>query len=101
MPNNACVLLFSRDPRRTFPRAYVQSLRYEGTEERSGQDYNVREDRVIETAITSVIRETAQLPEANIREFTGWPSGKFHTVPEYPYDAWYELLVMPVCTVRM
>jgi ATP-dependent DNA helicase RecG len=93
VPNNACALLFGRDPRRLFPGAYVHFLRYEGTEEKSGQEYNVIKDRIVEGNIILVIKEAAQILDANIREFTEWKAGKFFTIPEYPHDAWYELLV--------
>jgi ATP-dependent DNA helicase RecG len=93
IPNNACAILFARDPRRVFPGAFLHFLRYDGTEEKSGQEYNVIKDRVIDGAIGSAVKEMAQILDANIREFTEWRAGKFFTVPEYPHDAWYELLV--------
>lgn len=92
-PNNACALLFAKDPGRVFPGAYVRFLRYLGIEEQSGQKFNVIKDRVIEGSIRTVIQEAAQVIDANIREFTEFRNGKFHSVQEYPRDAWYELLV--------
>lgn len=92
-PNNACALLFAKDPGRIFPGAYIRFLRYLGVEEQSGQQFNVIKDRVIEGSIRSVIQEAAQVIDANIREFTEFRNGKFHSVQEYPRDAWYELLV--------
>ncbi|MBU4527920.1 MAG: putative DNA binding domain-containing protein [Hoeflea sp.] len=91
--NNVCALVFARDPRKIFPGAYVHFLRYEGTEERSGKDYNVTKDRILEGSILDIIKDTASTLEASLREFTEYRNGKFYQSPEYPRDAWYELLV--------
>jgi ATP-dependent DNA helicase RecG len=50
-------------------------------------------DRIIEGTVLDVIRETSTILDANLREFTAYRNGKFHTVPEYPRDAWYEMVV--------
>lgn len=92
-PNNACALLFSKDPIRIFPGAYIRFLRYHGVEEQSGSQFNVIKDRVVEGSIRSAIQEIAQIIDANIREFTEFRNGKFYSIQEYPRDAWYELLV--------
>jgi ATP-dependent DNA helicase RecG len=93
IPNNVCALLFAKDPQRVFPGAYVHFLRYSGTEEKSGKEYNVIKDRMISGSILEVIRDTTTTLDANLREFTEFRSGKFYTLPEYPRDAWYELIV--------
>lgn len=31
--------------------------------------------------------------DANLREFTEFKSAKFYQIPEYPHDAWYEVIV--------
>jgi ATP-dependent DNA helicase RecG len=94
--NNACALLFANDPQSVFPGNYVHFLRYEGNEARSGKEYNVIKDRLITGTIIELIKETASLIDANLREFTDFHEGKFSTVPEYPRDAWYEMLVNAV-----
>jgi ATP-dependent DNA helicase RecG len=48
---------------------------------------------VIEGTIRNAIKEAASVIDANLREFTEFRNGKFHSVQEYPKDAWYELLV--------
>jgi ATP-dependent DNA helicase RecG len=93
IPNNACVLLFANDPQEIFPGAYVHLLRYQGTREQSGKDFNVIKDRVITGTVLDVIRDSASFIDANIREFTQFKDGKFFSLPEYPRDAWYELVV--------
>jgi ATP-dependent DNA helicase RecG len=93
VPNNVCALVFAKDTRQVFPGAYVHFLRYNGTEEKTGKDYNVIKDRMIEGSILDIIRDTATIIGANLREFTEYRSGKFYQNPEYPNDAWYEVLV--------
>jgi ATP-dependent DNA helicase RecG len=93
VPNNACVLMFANDPQRTFPGAYIHFLRYEGTKEGSGDEYNIIQDRMISGTLVDVIQKTTSHLQANLREFTVFRSGKFYTGPEYPYDAWYEMIV--------
>lgn len=92
-PNNICTLMFSKDPQQTFPGAYVHFLRYEGIEEKSGSEYNVIKDRMIGGTVLEMIADTSRTLDANLREFTEFKGGKFHQVPEYPHDAWYELIV--------
>ncbi len=95
-PNNVCALMFSKDPQTVFPGSYVHFLRYIGTEEKSGSEYNVTKDRIVSGTILEIIRDAASTIDANLREFTIFRNGKFHSVPEYPHDAWYELLVNAV-----
>lgn len=94
--NNACALLFANDVQTVFPGCYVHFLRYDGNEAKTGKEYNVIKDRLISGPVTDIIRETASLVDNNLREFTGFVDGKFLTVPEYPRDAWYEMLVNAV-----
>lgn len=93
LPNNVCTLLFSKDPREVFPGAYIHFLRYNGTEAGSGSAYNVIKDRVLEGTVLDIIKSAASVLDANLREFTAYRNGKFHSVPEYPRDAWYEMIV--------
>lgn len=96
IPNNVCALMFAKDVQRVFPGAYVHFLRYSGTEELSGRDYNVVKDRMLSGTVLEVIRDAASTLDANLREFTQFRHGKFYQVPEYPHDAWYELIVNAV-----
>ncbi|WP_082659265.1 ATP-binding protein [Aureimonas sp. AU40] len=92
-PNNVCALMFAKDPQRLFPGSYIRLLQYEGNDEKSGRDYNVIKDRMIEGTILDIIKQAATTIDASLRDFTEFKAGKFTTVPEYPRDAWYELLV--------
>jgi ATP-dependent DNA helicase RecG len=93
IPNNVCAIIFATDPRQVFPGAYIHFLRYTGNEEKTGKDYNVVKDRIIDGSILEIIRDASSVVEANLREFTLFHGGKFLQTPEYPRDAWYELLV--------
>ncbi|USU05307.1 hypothetical protein NF701_00425 [Sphingomonadaceae bacterium OTU29THOMA1] len=97
VPNNVCALMFATDAQQVFPGAYVHFLRYNGTEAKTGSQYNVIKDRMIEGTILDVIKETAVALDANLREFTEFRNGKFFSVPEYPRDAWYEAIVNAIC----
>lgn len=92
-PNNACALLFSKDPQLVFPGCYIHFLRYAGVEEGTGKNYNVVKDRIIAGSVLDIIKGAATVVDANLREFTEYKNGKFHSVLEYPSDAWYELIV--------
>lgn len=96
VPSNICALMFAKDTQRVFPGAYVHFLRFEGVEEKSGSEFNVIKDRMYAGTVLDVIAETSQAVDAALREFTEFKSGKFHQVPEYPRDAWYELIVNAV-----
>ncbi len=68
-------------------------LRYNGTTELTGKDYNIIKDRMLDGSIFEVIRDASNTLDANLREFTEFRDGKFYQNPEYPRDAWYELIV--------
>lgn len=93
IPNNACALVFAKDPQEVFPGAYIRVLRYEGSEERAGREFNVSKDRIVSGNILDAIKDTASFLDANTREFTEYREGKFYSRAEYPRDAWYELVV--------
>lgn len=92
-PSNALALLFAKQPQREFPGAYIRFLRFEGTEQRSGKNFNVIRDRTFEGTLIDQITDCANFISANLREFTTMVDGVFETRTEYPFDAWYELLV--------
>jgi ATP-dependent DNA helicase RecG len=94
--SNALVLMFAKQPQREFPGAYIRVLRFEGTEQKSGKYFNVIKDRTFEGTIIEQIQGVANFLSANLREFTSFENGRFESRPEYPNDAWYELLVNAV-----
>ncbi len=93
-PNNACALLFSKDPNQLFPGCKVRFLRFDGEVEGTGENYNVVKSEFIEGPIYEVITETAKILDSQLRQFSRLgKDGHFTTVPEYPQEAWFEALV--------
>lgn len=94
IPNLACVLLFAKDPQSVVPGCKIRFLRFEGTEEKTGQAYNVIKSSWIEGAIPTLIQDAALIVGAQIREFVRLGANKqFYSVPEYPAEAFYETVV--------
>jgi ATP-dependent DNA helicase RecG len=92
--NLACALLFAIDPRKIVPGARIRFMRFEGTQEQTGKDYNVIKDAIIDGPIPAAIQEAESLISSQIRDFTRLgKDGKFYTRPEYPQDAWLEAVV--------
>ena len=94
-PNNACLLAFGVDPGATFSGCKIRFLRFDGDREETGKDYNVVKDiRVEGLPIPKLITETASILRQQLREYSRFGAdGKFYTVPEYPEEAWYEVIV--------
>jgi ATP-dependent DNA helicase RecG len=93
-PNVACALAFAADPGAVFPGCKVRFLRFDGEREETGTDYNVVKDITIEGPVPVLITETAATLRQQLREFSKFGAdGKFYTVPEYPEEAWYEVIV--------
>jgi ATP-dependent DNA helicase RecG len=94
VPNLACALMFAKDPQAVVPGCRVRFFRYNGTAEKTGADYNVIKDIQIDGTVPELIQETAQVIEAQAREFVRLGKDhRFYSVPEYPREAWYEALV--------
>lgn len=93
-PNLACALLFAIDPRNVVPGARIRFMRFEGTEERTGRQYNAVKDVFVDGAVPVAIQEAENVISGQIRDFTRLGrNGKFYTRPEYPQDAWLEAVV--------
>jgi ATP-dependent DNA helicase RecG len=95
IPNNACALLFAKDPQRAFPGCKIRFLRFEGETEGTGERWNPIRDNWIDSGpIPLQIEEAVRIIDSQIRTFTRLGSdNKFHTEPEYPKTAWFEALV--------
>ena len=94
VPNVACLLLFATDPSGKFPGCRVRVRRFEGEREQTGANYNAVKDYWIEGNLPTIIEQTAQILDSQIREFSKLgPDGHFYSAPEYPHDAWFEAIV--------
>lgn len=93
-PNNALVLLASRQPRTIIPGCRVRIQRFAGTVEGTGPTYSPLRDRFVEGNIVSIIQGASAIVRTLNYDVTWLNSdGKFLTVPEYPEWAWFEALV--------
>lgn len=92
---NAAILLFANDPERYIPNASVRYVRHEGTERKSGSEFNVVKDHRFEGPIPKIISEITTFMEASLRDYyyLDLHRGKFIRVPEFPRDAWLEGIV--------
>jgi len=95
----AAVLLFARNPEINLPSALVRYVRYDGSEKRSGSDFNVIKDERLEGNILSLIRQLEIFLEGALRDyyFLNLDLGRFERIPEYPKAAWLEGIVNALC----
>jgi ATP-dependent DNA helicase RecG len=93
-PNLACALLFAKDTETVVPGCRIRFLRFNGTEERTGEQYNVIKDEWIEGTVPDLILRAQQVISSQLREFRRLGKDNlFYSVPEYPPAAWYEAVV--------
>lgn len=92
---NSAVLLFALDPDKYIPSAYLRYLRYNGSYEKTGKNFNVTKDIRVEGGIPRIIDETRKLLNASLDDyyFLDSKTGRFLRVSEYPEDAWLEGVV--------
>jgi len=94
VPNLACALLFAKDPQKVVPGCKIHFIRFEGTVEKTGSEYNAIKNTWIEGAVPELIQQAEAVVSAQLREFMRLgEAGKFISTPEYPKDAWYEAIV--------
>jgi len=94
IPNIACSLLFGHDPATEIPGCKIRFQRFDGTVEKTGDQYNVVKNTILEGNIPSLIQQAESLVASQLRTFSPLnQKGKFYPVDEYPKDAWYEALV--------
>lgn len=95
LPNNACAILFAKDPRQLFSGCKIRFLRFEGEVEGTGDAWNTTKDIAIDNgSIPHQIQRADEVLTAQLREFSRLgKDSKFYLAPEYPKDAWYEAIV--------
>ncbi|MGB0743725.1 MAG: ATP-binding protein [Opitutales bacterium] len=96
---NAAILLFANDPSQYIANAYLRYVRYRGTEQRSGRDFNVIKDERFEASIPVLIERLEAYMQAALRDyyFLNMETGRFERVPEFPKEAWIEGIVNALC----
>lgn len=94
IPNLSCALLFAKDPQSVVPGCKIRFIRFDGTIEKTGAEYNAIKSAWIEGSVPELIQQAEKVVEAQLREFMRLgEDGKFVSTPEYPKDAWYEAIV--------
>jgi len=93
-PSLSCALLFAKDPQREVPGCKIHFVRFDGTTEKTGTEYNAIKTAWIEGSVPQLIEQAEKVVGAQLREFMRLgDDGKFASTSEYPKDAWYEAIV--------
>lgn len=88
----AALLLFANDIARWHPRCEVRILRIDGTELRTGKDYNVVRDEVVTGSIFALISGAWEALRPHLVQTRFGPEGIFEEHIMYPEDACREAL---------
>ena len=89
----AAAYLFGRDPLRWHSRPGIEFVRFEGTEERGGDEYNVAERVRIEEPILSLIGQAEKIIGERVKERVLQRDLFFREKFEYPSFSWKEALI--------
>jgi ATP-dependent DNA helicase RecG len=87
VPTVAGILVLGREPRSWLPGAYIQFVRYSGTEVTE----TIRDQREIDGSLSDLLRRLDDLLAAHITRRTGLAGGKTSVLPDYPLLALQEL----------
>ncbi|SKA84808.1 ATP-dependent DNA helicase RecG [Prosthecobacter debontii] len=94
VPNNACVLLFAKDPRRHFPGCRIRFMRFDGETEQTGEKFAAVKDVYIDGPLPKIIARAEEVIGGQLRDFSALgKDGRFYILPEYPRFVWYEAIV--------
>jgi ATP-dependent DNA helicase RecG len=89
----AAAYLFGRDPLRWHPRAGIEFVRFEGTEERGGEEYNVAERVRVEEPILRLIGQAEKMIGERVKGRVLQRDLFFREKFEYPSFSWKEALI--------
>lgn len=88
-PNHAAILLFSSDPRRWIPGAYVQFVRFDGAD----LSCPILDQKELSGPAAEVLRRIDELASVNVRFETAITGASTEIkTPDYPVDALQQLL---------
>lgn len=98
VPTVAAVLLFSDNPERFIPSAFVRVLKYNGTQPQYGRANNASFDQRISGSLVTQIAEAERVLSDLLPNFIRFSeaTGRFETVPSIPKSVWYEAIVNAV-----
>jgi ATP-dependent DNA helicase RecG len=89
----AAAYLFGRDPLRWHPRPGIEFVRFEGTEERGGEEHNVAERIRVEAPILRLIGQAEKFIGERVKERVLQRDLFFREKFEYPSFSWKEALI--------
>jgi ATP-dependent DNA helicase RecG len=87
VPTTAGILVLGRDPRNFLPGAYIQFVRYAGTEVTD----TIRDQKEIDGSLSDLLRRLDEILEVNIVQRTDLSTGSMIVRPDYPVLALQEL----------
>jgi len=91
------VLSLMKNPSLHIPGAKIRFVRYDGKEERSGQDLNIVKDETFEGSLPLLISKTFEFVKTQTKEFSYLDvDGRFIKEPEYPFSVILEAIVNAV-----
>ncbi len=97
MPNLACCLLLSKDPRDVVPGARIRLIRYDGNTEKFGEEQNSIHTEFIDGPIPILLDAARERVAAHIKSFQRLSdNGRLERRSEYPEAAWLEAIVNAV-----
>lgn len=99
IPNNACALLFAKDPRQLFPGCKIRFLRFGGETEGTGTKWNAEKDIWVDSG--SLPRQIAAIEQVllvQLREFSRL-GGNFILLPNIRKKRGTKRLLMPASIV--
>jgi ATP-dependent DNA helicase RecG len=93
----ASMLLFGKYPQKSFPRSRIRFIKYQGIDEKTGEQMNIIKDVIFEGTILQMLRKAIEFVGTQIKEFTKLrKGGLFETMSEYPEFVWKEIIVNAV-----
>ena len=93
-PRLAGLLALGKDPIEVIPGSKIRFIRYEGSEERTGQQLNVIKDAAFVGPVPVIIRDAISMVLSQLREFRALKDdGSFELRDEYPHDCVREAIV--------
>ena len=92
----AAAYLFGRDPLRWHPRPGIEFVRFEGTEEKGGEEYNLAERIRVEAPVLRLIGQAEKVIGERVKERVLQRDLFFREKFEYPSFCWREALINAV-----
>lgn len=95
---NSAILLFSKNPDKYIPSSYIRYTRYDGIEERVGEEHNVIKDEIFYDNIPGLIETLKKFMYVSLKDYyyLNIDEGKFNKITEYPEEAYLEGIICKI-----